>query len=136
MKTRFFLFIICVFLASCELIRITEKKKSAIIPEPSTSLGTVFLLIQETKNHNLSGACKLFLQDDSDLSSEKVFELEDRLKRFGSTISNREITIYKVDTLNAREHLVFVEFDYILEYFFITQKLENYWLIRNFGEKK
>lgn len=131
----FFLFLF-VFLISCELIRLTEQRKSGVKPDPSNSVGSVFLLIQEVKVQNYSGASKLFVFEDSTLTSEKIIELDDKLKRLERNIINRKVTFYKVDTLNQGEHLILMEFDHVYEYFFVTQKYNEYWLIRNFGEKK
>ena len=136
-KFRFsFLTIVILFLAGCELIKLTEAKKKQIPLDPTQSIGTVALLVNELKQNNIDGSLKLFILSDTSLNSEYFFELKDRLERFGRNISNRSITYYKVDTLNPTEHLLSVEFDYIYDYFFIAQKNDDIWLIRSFGPKK
>jgi len=122
-------------LAGCELIKLSEAKKKQIPLDPSQSIGIVALLVNEVKQNNINGSVKLFVFSDSSLYSENYFELKDRLERFGRNVANRSITYYKIDTLNPAEHLLNVEFDFIYEYFFIVQKSENIWLIRNFGPK-
>lgn len=135
---RMFLLLVfsLIFIFGCELIRLTEKKKANILPDPKNSIGTVFLLLQEVKNHNYFGATKLFIINDTTLNSEVFYELNDKIQRLGRNISTREITSYKIDTLNLNEHLIYVEFDYLYEYFFITKRIQDLWLIQNFGEKK
>ncbi len=137
MKTKLvFILWIIISLYSCELIKLTEQRKNKIDLNPKNSIGLVFLLIKEVKDNNITGASKLFIrQDTTTINLENVFELEDKLRRFGRNISKREVTFYKVDTLNLNEHIVSIEFDYIIEYFFVAQKYSDYWLIRTFGEK-
>ncbi|QLH54176.1 MAG: hypothetical protein CH6_2889 [Candidatus Kapaibacterium sp.] len=120
----------------CELIRLTERSKTTIKPNPQNSIGTVYLFIQEVKNNNHFGATKLFIIKDTSLNAEEIYDITDKIQRFGRNISNREISGYKIDTLNSVEHLVFIEFDYLYEYFFVTKKVQDLWFIQNFGEKK
>ncbi|MFN3306668.1 MAG: hypothetical protein ACK42Z_05730 [Candidatus Kapaibacteriota bacterium] len=136
MKTKLVLiFWLLILLNSCELIKLTDHRRKKIDPNPKNSIGLVFLLIQEVKENNIIGASKLFVGQDTSVNLEKVFELEDKLKRFGRNISKREVTFYKVDTLNSTEHIVLIEFDYLIEYFFVAKKYSDYWFIRTFGEK-
>ncbi|MGB9912038.1 MAG: hypothetical protein ACPLRO_01580 [Candidatus Kapaibacteriota bacterium] len=127
---------VCVLLISCELIRLTEHKKLTIKPDPEQSIGSVFLLIQEVKDSNFVGVSKLFVPTDSIVDLDHLFELREKIERFGRKIAKREVTAYKIDTLNLKEHLVWIEFDYLYEYFFVTQRNDNWWLIKNFWEKK
>ncbi|MFN3270195.1 MAG: hypothetical protein ACK42G_06405, partial [Candidatus Kapaibacteriota bacterium] len=90
---------IIALLCSCELIKLTEKRRAKIEPNPKNSLGLVYLLIQEVKDNNIVGASKLFATEGTNINLENLFELEDKLKRFERNISKREITYYKVDTL-------------------------------------
>ncbi|MCX7908462.1 MAG: hypothetical protein N2560_02980 [Ignavibacteria bacterium] len=130
------LLLIGLLFVSCELIRLTEKKKTEIKPDPKNSIGTIFFFIDEVKKDNLQGVDKLFIVSDTTFTAENLFELQDKIQRFSRSVSNRQITSYNIDTLNNSEHLIFVEFDYLYKYFFITQKKDDIWLIRNFGEKK
>ncbi len=136
-KSNFLLVFLLLFaLLGCELIKLTENKRRQIPIDPSQSIGTVALLVNELKANNIEGSLKLFAIADSSFNPDYYFELKDKLERFSRTISNRNITFYTIDTLNLDEHLLNVEFDYIYEYFFITKKQQNIWLIRNFGPKK
>lgn len=136
-KINFLLVFLVLFtLSGCELIKLTEKRRKQIPAEPSQSIGSVVLLVNELKTNNIEGSLKLFIMADSSLNQDYYFELKDKVERLRRTISNRNITFYTIDTLNLEEHLINVEFDYIYEYFFITKKQQDIWLIRNFGPKK
>lgn len=123
-------------LFGCELIRLTEKTKRELKPDPSNSIGTVLFFIQEVKKNNFHGVDRLFVSEDSTLSLEKVLELQGKIERFGRSIDNREITSFKIDTLNSNEHMILLEFDYLYRYFFVTRKQDDIWLIRTFGKQE
>ncbi len=136
-KINFLLVFLVLFtLSGCELFKLTEKRRKQIPAEPSQSIGSVVLLVNELKTNNIEGSLKLFIMADSSLNQDYYFELKDKVERLRRTISNRNITFYTIDTLNLEEHLINVEFDYMYEYFFITKKQQDIWLIRNFGPKK
>lgn len=137
MRRLFILFIaFCIIFFSCELIKLTEKTRKEIKPDPQNSIGVVFLFIQEARKNNYPGVEKLFIFEDSILTIEKMLELRVNVEMFARQIDNREITLFRVDTLNSKEHIVYLEFDYLYEYLFVTQKKNDLWLIRSFSQKK
>ncbi len=133
-STTFQLLILLILISTgCELIRLIEKKKNnKILPDPSTSIGTVALLSDELSQGNVFGATKLFVPEDTSFNTEKMIDLQDRLARLGRIIAKKPITFFKIDTLNPTLHRIYVEFDYLETMQVIAIKNENLWLIKDF----
>lgn len=133
-KTKYFLFIILavIFLISCELIKIKEKNPYQIKPDPSKSIGTIALLSKELNEGNIIGAINLINKNPKFFDPDTLIEIQEKLYNLSSKIYSKPITYFKIDTINQEHHKILVEYDYIIEIIFETQKIDSNWFINNF----
>lgn len=131
-KKLFYKFFLSLFIfSSCQLINISENQ-TQIKPDVSKSIGTVALLSKELKNGNIYGAMKLIYYSGNYFNPDSVIELEEKLITLARKIKSKPITYFVIDTINPVHHKIKVEYDYLFEVIFETQKVESNWLIKSF----
>lgn len=120
------------FIISCELIKIQEKNPYEIKPDPSKSIGTIALLSKELNEGNIIGAINLINKSPNFFNPDSLNETQEKLYNLSRKIYAKPITYFKIDTITQEHHRVVVEYDYIIEIIFETQKIDSNWFINNF----
>ncbi|MGQ9819677.1 MAG: hypothetical protein ACUVQ1_07120 [Candidatus Kapaibacteriales bacterium] len=130
-------FILIVFLVvisgfSCELIKIREKSQYQIKPDPSKSIGTIALLTKELGEGNIIGAVNLINKNTTSFNPDSLIDIQEKLYNLSRKIYAKPITYYKIDTISQDRHNILVEYDYLFEIIFETQKVDSNWFINHF----
>lgn len=133
-KIKLFYLLIFAFLSliSCELIKITEKRTYQIKPDPTKSIGAIALLSKELNEGNIQGATKLICIENKAFHPDSIMDIEEKLILLARKIHQKPITYFKIDTLDTEHHKIQVEYDYLFDVIFETQKIESNWFVRNF----
>lgn len=134
MRKLFFVILISLTLAGCELIVIGIRQpttdKLFVDYSRNSAIGTIFLFKAELDSNNVPAASDYFIKPDGNYYSayekyEKFYDIF-RVKRM---ISATEITEVKTDTLTNSKFKYKLEFDYRRKLFFTAIKIENSWYI-------
>jgi hypothetical protein len=135
MKKAILFFIGSIFLCSCELIVIGTKqpKQTKIEINQSNALGTALLFKTELDSGNAPAAVRLLATPDGKFFlAIQRYEMIDEIERLGRMIGDKPLTLTKIDTLSGGSIKVSLEFDYLWEYTFSTEKIDKNWFIDNY----
>lgn len=135
----FILFSTLTFLFSCEMFVIgspAPKKKTTIIIDRSTAVGTVCLFKIELDSNNIMAAANMLATAKGEmyLASER-YELTYDLGRLQRLLAGKPITKIDTDSLSDSNYNLNVEFNNTLVFQFSTIKIRDEWFITKYEEK-
>ena len=132
-RTPFFLVVI--FLTGCELFTVGSRKPQKQEISQRSSVGAVYLFKAELDSNNAPAATEILARSNGNplLAIEK-YELFDEMNRLGRLISKKPITLTRTDTLSTTKQRVKIEFDYVKNITFTTQKIADEWFITDIAE--
>jgi len=122
-------------LMGCEIYVIGNNSPKPIPINQSSSISSIYLFKTELDNNNIRAASQLLAQSNGNyyLAYER-YELFEEINRLKRILDNKTITDYRIDTLSQTNHKVIVQFDYITEIKFLTQKINDNWFIIDYEE--
>ena len=132
-RAPFFLFVI--LLAGCDLFTVGSRKPQMLEISQRSSMGAVYLFKAELDSNNASAATEILARSNGNplLAIEK-YELFDEMSRIGRLIAKKPITLTRTDTLSTTMQRDKIEFDYLKNITFTTQKIADAWFIVDIAE--
>jgi hypothetical protein len=127
--------LILIVLTGCELFTIGSRKSQPQEISQRSSVGAVYLFKAELDSNNASAATEVLARSNGNplLAIEK-YELFDEMNRIGRLIAKKPITRTRTDTLSTTTQRVRIEFDYVKNMTFTTQKIADAWFIVDISE--
>jgi len=137
MRFSFFYILLISALSGCELYVIGNggNKEKPIDISQNSSIGVVYLFKTELDSNNVRGATQVLAQPQGIyyLAIER-YEMFEEMQRMARIIGRKSITGFLTDTLSATNHKIKVNFDYITQVNFTTEKIRENWYITQYQE--
>lgn len=134
---RFIFILAGLLIVSCEIITIGSPNSAPIEVvnyNQNSSLGALYLFKTELDSNNIPAATQILAGIDGEilLAFEK-YELYYDVYRMKRKIAKKPITKMYQDTLNDSRMKYTIEFDYLTNVTFTTEKISNFWFITEYN---